>query len=88
MKLEEEFRQGLLGQLSSEKTEVEINIACKIARKFTVSFYLFCAENYHTEKETWTGDLLKVGELQNKKTYEIMKIKDVLKIYLEKDDKV
>lgn len=45
MKLEEQFRQNLLGHLSDEKTEVDVNIASDIARKFTVSFCTFFAEN-------------------------------------------
>ena len=45
MKLEEKFRENLLGQLSDEKTEVDVNIACKIAREFTISFFTFFAEN-------------------------------------------
>ncbi len=45
MKLEEDFRFNLLGQLSSEKSEVDVNIASKIARELTVSFTTFFAEN-------------------------------------------
>jgi hypothetical protein len=81
MRLEEDFRFNLQGQLSFEKTEIDVAIASKIAKEFAVSFYLFLAENYHTEKETWTNDLLPLGEVQNKKTYEIYKIENVLKIY-------
>jgi hypothetical protein len=81
MRLEDDFRFNLQGQLSHDKTEIDVAIASKIAREFTVSFYLFLAENYHTEKETWTNDLLPLGKVQNKNTYEIYKIEDVLKIY-------
>ena len=38
MKLEEEFRFKLQGQLSDEKTELDVTIASKIAREFTISF--------------------------------------------------
>jgi hypothetical protein len=38
MRLREELRQNLTGHLSDEKTEVDINIAAKIAEDFAISF--------------------------------------------------
>ena len=45
-KLREKFRQRLLGQLSDEKTEVDINNAVEVCKDFSVSFSRFCARNY------------------------------------------
>ena len=38
MGLREELRQNLTGHLSDEKTEVDVNIAAKIAEDFAISF--------------------------------------------------
>lgn len=38
MILEEQFRNGLAGQLSDEKTDVDIRVAVKIAREFAIKF--------------------------------------------------
>ena len=50
-KLKDELRLKLLGQLSSEKTELYFEV-CK---KVSVSFSLFCAENYthNTDSNYW-----------------------------------
>lgn len=45
MRLEEDFRFNLQGQLSHEKTEVDVTIASRIAREFAVSFSTFFVEN-------------------------------------------
>ena len=45
MTLEEQFRNRLAGQLSSDKTEVDIRVAVRIAREFTLRFCTFFAEN-------------------------------------------
>jgi|GEM_PF-4968425 len=55
----------------------------KICSEFAVSFYLFLAENYHTEDESWSYSKLPKGFVQDRKTYDIIEIKDALKIYLE-----
>lgn len=44
MTLEQQFRNGLSGQLSDDKTEVDIRVAVKIAREFSLSFSVFCAD--------------------------------------------
>lgn len=38
MTLKEKFRQELTGHLSDEKTEVDVNIATRIAENFAVRF--------------------------------------------------
>ena len=82
-KLKEQLRLRMLGQLSDEKTNEDINNAYGVAVDFTLSFLTFLRENYHTEFETWTRDLLPKGEVQNKKTYDIISIKEVLNKFLE-----
>ena len=53
-KLREQLRLRMLGQLSDEATEVDINNAYDVAVDFAVSFSLFCAENYiHLSKNNW-----------------------------------
>ena len=37
-KLKQKLRENLTGQLSDEKTEVDVNIACKIAEEFAIEF--------------------------------------------------
>ena len=86
-KLKEQLRFKMLGQLSDEKTNIDINNAYNVAVHFSLSFLSFLRENYHTEFETWTRNLLPKGEVQNKKTYDIISIKEVLNKFLEEYDK-
>lgn len=44
-KLKDELRLKMLGQLSSEKTEVDINNAYGVCKDFTVSFAEFIKDN-------------------------------------------
>ena len=82
-KLKEQLRLRMLGQLSDEKTEVDINNAYDVAVDFAVSFLTFLRENYYTEFETWTKGALPLDKVQNKKTYDIINIEDVLNKFLE-----
>jgi hypothetical protein len=54
-KLKDELRLKLLGQLSSEKTELDVDTAFEVCKKVSVSFSLFCAENYthNTDSNYW-----------------------------------
>ena len=52
-KLRERFRQRLLGQLSDANTEVDINNAVDVCKDFSVSFLLFCVENYNYQGDDW-----------------------------------
>ena len=47
-KLKEQLRLRMLGQLSDEKTEVDINNAYSVAVDFCLSFTSFLRENYST----------------------------------------
>ena len=51
-KLREQFRQRLLGQLSDEKTTVDINNAVDVCKNFSLSFISFLRENYST-RDRW-----------------------------------
>ena len=86
-KIKQELYQKLQGQLSDEKTEVDINNAYDVVLEKAVLFSLFCAENYHTEFETWTGNPLPKGKFQDRKSYDIISIKEVLNKFLEEYDK-
>ena len=53
-RLKEQLRLRMLGQLSDEKTNTDINNAYSVAVDFAVSFSLFCAKNYiHLSENSW-----------------------------------
>ena len=55
-KLRQKFKDNLLGQLSDEKTEVDINIACRITEDFTLSFYKWMrVQDSPLNAERWLG---------------------------------
>lgn len=62
-KLREQFRERLLGQLSQEKTEVDINNAVDVCKDFSVSFSLFARKiivlNFGILKIIKNGSVLK-----------------------------
>lgn len=82
-KLKEQLRFKMLGQLSDERTREDIDNAYDIAVDFCLSFISFLRKNYHTEFETWTKDVLPLDKVQNKKTYDIINIEDVLNKFLQ-----
>jgi len=54
MKLEDKFREKLLGHLSDANTEVDVRVAVEVCKDFAISFSLFCAENYvHLNDNDW-----------------------------------
>ena len=53
MTLKEKFRQSLTGHLSDEKTEVDINIAEKIADDYAIEFAEWLANDW-TYDERWS----------------------------------
>ena len=57
MTLKEKLRQNLTGHLSDEKTEVDVNIAEKIAEEFAVGFAEFCSK-YHDKNRNIYGEML------------------------------
>ena len=86
-KLKEQLRFKMLGQLSDERTKEDIDNAYDVAVDFCLSFISFLRENYYTEFETWTKSALPLDKVQNKKTYDIINIEDVLNKFLEEYDK-
>lgn len=65
MTLKEKFRQELTGHLSDEKTEVDVNIATRIAEEFAIGF----AE--------WIDNII----VDRKILYDTSSIKELLEIY-------
>lgn len=53
-KLKQQLRERMLGQLSSEKTEVDVNNAYEVAVEFALDFVLFLRQNYLTQ-DPWDG---------------------------------
>ena len=80
-KIKEQLRLKMLGQLSDENTTVDVDNAYSVVRDVAVSFSVFCVENYHTEFETWTRDSLPKGKIQSKKSYGLLDIEEVFKIF-------
>ena len=69
-KLREQFRQKLLGQLSDANTEVDINNAVEVFKDFSISFSLFCAENYiHLHSDRWIKYLGDDKEFETEELY-------------------
>lgn len=58
MTLEQQFRNGLAGQLSSDKTEVEIRVAVKIARDFAIGFSEWLANQEYSFRDRFTNEIL------------------------------
>ena len=57
-KLKEQLRLKMLGQLSDEKTRLDIDNAYGVCKYFSVAFSLFCAENYTHNSDSnfwWNG---------------------------------
>ena len=70
-KLKEQLRFKMLGQLSDEKTEVDINNAYDVAVDFSLSVLSFLRENYSITynnefEDNLSGDILDEKELLNK----------------------
>ena len=70
-KLKEQLRLRMLGQLSDEATEVDINNAYDVAVDFSLSVLSFLRENYSITynnefEDNLSGDILDEKELLNK----------------------
>ena len=60
-KLKEQLRLRMLGQLSDENTEVDVNNAYGVCKDFSVSFLTFCGKNtlsYNESKDKWRMKVL------------------------------
>jgi len=80
-KIKQELRQKLQGQLSDEKTKLDIDNAYSVVKESALSFFNFLWENYHTEFETWTRNSLPKGKVQNRENYNIINIEELYKIW-------
>ena len=61
-KIKEELRQKLQGQLSDEKTDLDVDNAYSVVKNVAVSFSVFCAENtinYYKDEDVWRMKVLK-----------------------------
>lgn len=61
-KIKEQLRLKMLGQLSNEKTDLDVDNAYSVVRDVAISFSVFCAENYKAYKVkdkplTWEGTM-------------------------------
>ena len=52
-KIKEELRLKMLGQLSDEKTDLDVDNAYSVVKNVAVLFSLFCAENCHYQGDGW-----------------------------------
>lgn len=78
MKLEDKFRERLLGHLSDANTEVDVKIAVEVCKDFAISFSLFCAENYvHLNDNDW----MHYTDFEDKE----FKTEELLEIYLNQE---
>lgn len=74
-KIKEELRLKMLGQLSEEKTDLDVDSAYNVVKDVAVSFSVFCAENCFYEDGWWnrnwrdeaftTEELFKIFENEN-----------------------
>lgn len=74
MTLKEKFRQELTGHLSDEKTEVDVNIATRIAEEFAIGFAEWITQQSEVK-------IIKKSGLDN--SYMKMSSKELLEIYKE-----
>lgn len=60
-KLKEQLRLKMLGQLSDEKTKLDIDNAYDVCKDFSVSFLAFCGKNtisYNETQDKWRMKIL------------------------------
>ena len=87
-KLKEQLRLRMLGQLSDEKTNIDINNAYSVAVDFSLSVLSFLREN-NISKEKMEDDLSMEIDLSSQYDYrlsEMCKIKNYMILYKEAED--
>lgn len=82
-KLKEQLRFRMLGQLSDEATEVDVNNAYDVVVDFSLSFISFLRENYSTQ-ERWENIQLENNKYRNYDTDIEYTAEELLNIFLEK----
>lgn len=80
MRLEEDFRFNLQGQLSHEKTELDVTIASRIAREFAVSFAK-CVDKHYFQGDDIDCYYISVNKFRDG---EFFTVKQLLDIYENK----
>ena len=80
-KIKQNLYQKLQGQLSSEKIKLDIDNAYSVVKESVLSFNSFLRENYHSDFETWSSNRLPIGFYQDRKSYDIISIEDIFKIF-------
>jgi hypothetical protein len=82
-KLKEQLRLRMLGQLSDEKTEVDVNNAYDVAVSFTLSFISFLRENYSEDDPNYPYESYKLNSdfWQDSRTGEVVHISKILESY-------
>ncbi len=81
-KLKEQLRFKMLGQLSDEATEVDINNAYDVAVDFALSFLTFLRKNYDT-KEVYENCPLEDNVWREYETQEEYTTEELLNKFLE-----
>jgi hypothetical protein len=76
MTLKDKLRQNLTGHLSNDKTEVDINIAAKIADDYAIEFTEWCDDNYFRSGKGSSNWVASLGwyDDENFTTSELLKI--------------
>lgn len=82
-KLKEVLRLKMLGQLSDENTEVDVNNAYDVAVSFTLSFISFLRENYSTLDSDYPYECYQLNDdyWQNNTTGKTIHISKILEDY-------
>lgn len=80
-RIKDELRLKMLGQLSDEKTQLDIDNTYKIVKESILSFSNFLRENYHSDTEAWSFNKLPSGFYQDRETYDIISIEEIFKIW-------
>lgn len=83
-RLEDKFRERLLGQLSDANTEVDVRVAVEVCKQEMLLFQSFLRENYYVD-EALNGDFLSYQEVQDVSTLETMRVEKALEKYLNRD---
>jgi len=80
-KIKEELRIKMLGQLSDENTKLDVDNAYSVVKESVLSFNSFLRENYHSDFETWSSNKLPIGFYQDRKSYDIISVEELFKIF-------
>ena len=81
-KLKEQLRLKMLGQLSDENTEVDVNNAYGVCKDFNLSFISFLHENYSTV-ERWENFPLENNKWRCYDTDKEFTIEELFNIFVE-----